>query len=133
MSNESLLTDFLEMTVPFMIADISRQGGIQDWQLERVKDHADAIGGQGDAILYYEKGKSSKMVSLLAECLAVLAFAPGGVKFAGLHFEGHPSYEVEPTDTSWLDALMTESEPTPEPVVKSAGIPASPIQSKMWM
>jgi hypothetical protein len=113
--SHELLKMFLEATVPIQIAELSRHGGISDWHLERVAGYSEMLGSQGDAILYYSKGQTSKMVAVLSECLAVLAFMPGGVKFAGLHFEGTPVYEGEPADTAWLNGLMPEQEPVPEP------------------
>lgn len=106
-----LLKLHLSAVVPLMIADLSEQGGISDWQLERVKGHALYLGEHGDAILYRVKGETAKAMNVLCECLAVLAFAPGGVKFAGLHFEGKPEYQADMTDLDhllWLDALTEE-------------------------
>lgn len=113
-------TDFLirlhlSAVVPLMIADLSAQGGISDYHLERVRGHAVYLGEHGDAILYRVPGQTGKAMNVLCECLAVLSFAPGGVKFAGMHFEGKPSYEADPTKLEsllWLDELM----PTKEPV-----------------
>lgn len=111
-------TDFLiklhlSAVVPLMIADLSSQGGITDWHLEQVQGHAVYLGEHGDAILYRVPGQSGKAMHVLCECLAVLAFAPGGVTFAGMHFEGKPEYQADLTELDrlvWLDALMPTGE-----------------------
>lgn len=98
-SNHELMMIHIEMVVPLMTYEISQRGGIQEWQLEQVSEYADLLGGQGDALQYYVKGQSGKMMNILCECLAILSFMPGGVKFSGLHFESTPTFEA----------------PTPEP------------------
>jgi hypothetical protein len=89
-----MLVVLLSIAVPPLIQEIERQGGINDVHLSYVSNHAHTLGSEGDTLLYKVQGKTSKMFVLLAECLAVLAFAPGGVKFAGLHFIGHPEMEA---------------------------------------
>jgi hypothetical protein len=93
-----------------MIADLSKQGGISDWHLERVKDHADYLGEKGDVLQFYVKGQSGKAMKVLCECLAVLAFMPGGVKFSGLHFEGKPTYEGQEMPESLAGVAVTDEE-----------------------
>lgn len=39
-----------------------------------------------EAILYYDKGRTAQSVGFLVECLAIMSFLPGGVKFGHLHF-----------------------------------------------
>lgn len=43
---------------------------------------------RGDESLLYivGKGRTASSVGFLVECLAVMAFVPGGVKFGPLHF-----------------------------------------------
>lgn len=93
-ANHEVLLVLLSIAVPPLIQEIERQGGINDVHLAYVSNHATTLGSEGDALLYKVKGKTSKMFVMLSECLAVLAFAPGGVKFAGLHFVGLPAMEA---------------------------------------
>lgn len=89
---KDLLQIHLSFVVPLMILDLERQGGITDWHLEKIRAHGELIGSKGEAILYYVKGETARTIHALSECLAILAFAPGGVTFAELHFEGKPAY-----------------------------------------
>ncbi|BCL83143.1 hypothetical protein ccbrp13_56080 [Ktedonobacteria bacterium brp13] len=101
-----LLKLHLEAIVPLMIADIANQGDISDWQLERVSGHAVYLGEHGDAILYRVKGETRKAVNVLCESLAILAFAPGGITFAGIHFEGQPAFEEILVDMKELQTSL---------------------------
>lgn len=93
-ADHEMLLVLLSIAVPPLIEDLERQGGINDIHLAYVSNHAHTLGSEGDALLYKVKGKTSKLFVVLAECLAVLAFVPGGVKFAGLHFVGQPEMEA---------------------------------------
>jgi len=87
-SNEELLLSFIEAMVPLRIYDIKRrQGWITDYDVTWARGQVDVIASGGDAILYYVKGTSGKTISTMCKCLAILAFCPGGITFAGLHFE----------------------------------------------
>jgi len=103
-------TDFLirltlETSVPLMIKDIEQQGGVQDWQLERVSGHAVYLGEHGDALQYYVKGESAKAMKVLIESVAIAAFVPGGITFSNLHFEGQPAMQKTEELTSLQVAL----------------------------
>lgn len=89
-TNHELLNIMLEAAVPLAIEDILKAGGrdaITDYQLEQVREYSDQLGGEGDTLLYYTKHKTAQNFSKLTECLAIMAFMPGGVKISGLHFE----------------------------------------------
>lgn len=51
----------------------------------------DMIASHGDNILFRSKksGETAKAFNALAEALAFLSFAPGGVKLFGCHWESH--------------------------------------------
>lgn len=102
-ADHEMLLVLLSIAVPPLIQEIERQGGINDAHLAYVSNHAHTLGSEGDALLYKVKGKTSKLFKVLAECLAVLAFFPGGVKFAGLHFVGYP--EIEASECEEVQAL----------------------------
>jgi hypothetical protein len=60
--------------------------------LARANDLGEVIGCQGDMIEYRERrGKTAAAFNSLAEGIAALSFAPGGVTFLGDHWESeHP-------------------------------------------
>jgi hypothetical protein len=78
---------FLQAMVPLLIAELTEAGGATDADLARVRGYVDDFNVDGDALLFRRKGKTGEMAGKLADALAVLAFQPGGVEFAGLHFE----------------------------------------------
>lgn len=87
MSNTELLSMTLEAGVLIEIAELKKRGGPEDWQLERLRtDHAWYLAEHGDDLLYGGKHSAEAMKKLI-EALAVGAFQPCGVTFAGLHFE----------------------------------------------
>lgn len=81
-----LLAGMLAVTVPLWIERMRR------WPEEsifaRAHECAQIVAEKGDVILYRgKKGESAAAFNALAEGVAVLAFAPGGVTIFGLHFE----------------------------------------------
>jgi hypothetical protein len=88
MTNDALLTIALEAAVPLWIAQLQERG---DWDYiqRRAKQCADIVAEKGDVILYRGKkrGESAAAFNALAEGLACLAFAPGGVKAFGMHWQ----------------------------------------------
>lgn len=107
----ALIQSSLSLAVPFHIFDM------QNWDWERIKDSADAcsllIASCGDQFLYKTKRQvkqDGEVVSVgtaaafnaVAKGIACLAFAPGGVRIFGLHFDaarGPLGIEREPTLT----------------------------------
>lgn len=57
--------------------------------LPRHARNGQLIAERGDIILYRskKKGETAKMMNVLTESLALLAFQPGGVTFGGMHFQ----------------------------------------------
>jgi hypothetical protein len=88
---QELIMIHLSAVVPQLIRELEAQGGVQDWQLERIQGHTHH---KDEALQYYVKGESSRAIHELCEVLAVLAFSPGGVNFLGEHFEGLPALEA---------------------------------------
>jgi len=86
-----LLAITLSAAVPLWIDRLKRQ----PWSYieRRAKECAQTVAEKGDIIQFgsKKKGETAKAFNALAEGIACLAFAPGGVKFAGMHFEArHP-------------------------------------------
>jgi hypothetical protein len=90
---EALLKATLEAAVPLWIAQL-RTRPWADIQA-RAATAAQVIAEKGDVILYKSKtkGESARAFNALAEGLAILAFAPGGVRAFGLHFEAKHAAE----------------------------------------
>jgi hypothetical protein len=84
---QALLKTSLQAAVPLWVATV--RGYSPDQYRERCQRAVNLIAGKGDLILYRSKktGGSSEAFNALAEALAILSFAPGGVKLLGLHFE----------------------------------------------
>lgn len=83
-----LLRAFLETAVTLHVAELRRQGGPTAADLSRVRESLPLLLEHGDALFFKEKGRTGQVATAVAEAMAVLAFAPGGVTAFGLHFEG---------------------------------------------
>lgn len=80
-----LLKISLSAAVPLWIAELR---GLPWSEISRMAGEASQyIAEHGDALMYKTKGVTSKAFNHLARGLAALSFAPGGVKFLGMHFE----------------------------------------------
>jgi hypothetical protein len=87
MESEQALPMFLQVTVPVRIAELAEAGGATEADVARVQGYVEDFNTDGDALLFRREGKTGELAGKLADALAVLAFQPGGVRFAGLHFE----------------------------------------------
>jgi hypothetical protein len=91
-SAQSLLPTALSAAVPLWINDLFQRGGLtlEDWQ--RLADLGQLLAAHGDALLFHspKEGETAQVFNALAEALALLAFLPGGVSFAGQHFDALP-------------------------------------------
>lgn len=86
-AKHALLTSTLACAVPLWIEQFRPL--TDDARLAIARVSGQEIAEHGDIILYRskKKGETAAAFNHLARGLAVLAFAPGGVTFAGLHFE----------------------------------------------
>jgi hypothetical protein len=99
MKAEVLLPMTLQLAVPMEIRELQQLDADQfeatrkAWA-ENAKP-GDLAGAFSEAVLYRIEGETAPAFAHLARALAALAFAPGGVRFAGLHFEAthHRSQE----------------------------------------
>lgn len=91
-SAETLKTALL-CAVPLWIEEL-RQRSWDDLCVI-ARESAQVIAEKGDIIMFRspKKGESGKAFNALARGLACLAFAPGGVKFLGLHWEAKHGQE----------------------------------------
>ena len=83
-SFDHILVDFLLLAVPIQIMRF--KSGEAPLPRGPRPDLAKILGEKGDVILYGGPG-AGEAVTTLVECVAILAFAPGGVTAFGLHFE----------------------------------------------
>lgn len=85
--DNALLTSTLAVAVPMWVERI--QHYTDEQRTARAHELGQVIAEHGDLILYRSKrrGESARNFNALAEGLACLAYAPGGVTFAGSHWE----------------------------------------------
>ena len=88
-SNQELLRVSVQCAVPLHIVDLKAKGGPSDFQWEWAQAFAGELGAKGDILQFRgcRKGETATMFNRFAYALAIMAFVPGGVDFAGLHFE----------------------------------------------
>lgn len=85
---KDLIVTTLQAAVPLWVEIYQRD---RSW--DQVRDQlprcGQMIAEHGDNILFKskKKGENAAAFNALAEALAILSFAPGGVTFLGLHFE----------------------------------------------
>ena len=90
-ATSDLLSASLSAAVPLWIERLKSQ----PWEVldQRRSQCIDVIASHGDNILYRSKkpGGTAKAFNALAEAIAILSFAPGGVRIFGLEFVAvHP-------------------------------------------
>jgi predicted HAD superfamily Cof-like phosphohydrolase len=85
-----LLPLHLQTFVPLRIAELRRAGGPSEADFERVRDkRTQDICEHADELLYRGKqeGTAARLITVVVDSVAVLAFCPGGIDIFGLHFE----------------------------------------------
>ena len=102
----SLLSSTLSLAVPLWIERLRRC----QWEYiqERAKACADFVAEHGDNLLFRskKKGDSALAFNHLAEGLACLSFAPGGVKIFGGHWEAVLESDVAGRSKVVLTSLL---------------------------
>lgn len=76
----------LDLAVPIAIEEV------RAWTPEQrhayCHEHAQEIAHRSDVLMFGgKKGEAAKLFAVLARALGCLAYAPGGVKFAGRHWQ----------------------------------------------
>lgn len=86
---EELFLLTVQTAVPLNIAKLRTDGGPNDFQWDWAREFADDLGSMGDILQFKgeKPGQAATMMNRLTYALAIMAFLPGGVDFAGLHFE----------------------------------------------
>lgn len=92
MPSESLLRTTLALAVPLWVERL-RHTPLQEL-VKRAPEIGQVIAEKGDVIQYKaqtKKGESAAAFNKLAEGIAILSFAPGGITFLGDHWQNtHP-------------------------------------------
>lgn len=90
MIDDALLKMHLEAFVPLEIKELERQGGVTDWHIEEARRRIATLQvPEASEALFFAvvQGRTRRSMSILVECMAVLAFIPGGITAFGMHFE----------------------------------------------
>jgi hypothetical protein len=91
---------FLQAAVSLCIREWQQYGPPQDWEFEKEKKRlGKALSSGGDDFLFGGR-RGGAYAAALAESVAFMAFAPGGIDVFGLHFEAtHKQEKDNPMDT----------------------------------
>jgi hypothetical protein len=88
---EGLLATSLSMAVTLIIMEMAQHGGPTEDDYKRVKSYQDDLLERGNDLFYPSKkeGDTAKRFNQVADAIAVLSFAPGGITVFGLHFDSN--------------------------------------------
>jgi len=91
--NYELLAMLAEATVPMLIHDLEKRGGLRDHHIEWLNAQVDVLASGGDALmcnlaLSGKRGQTADKAAILFKCLSYMAFFPGGVEFMGKRYIG---------------------------------------------
>lgn len=82
--------DLLDAAVRIEIMHLQKAGGVTDWHIEEAQQRLRSIRDENvSESMLFRMPETKKTFSMFAECLAVLACVPGGVTFAGRHFNAN--------------------------------------------
>lgn len=127
-----LLRLHLSTTVPFLIMEWERIGGPSPSNLDAARNSPFVMEGADSAMFNSDAREGKGYWTWFTECVALLAFAPGGVRLAGLHFEAAaPPLVDELLDrveagegaTAVLDALGLSGAARHRLYLRAAGLP----------
>lgn len=85
------LYEHLAAFVPLEISELEKQGGPTQWHFEEMQRRWRELQRNPDSdssllMAGHRSGEASSSIAMLVECLAIMAFVPGGVKFGPLRF-----------------------------------------------
>lgn len=103
--NSHPITTMLAAAVPLRISDLANDPDLPTTMRQRAGDLSRLIAEKGDVLLYgsKKKGETAALFNETVDAIAMLAFAPGGIKVFGMHFcAPHPG--IAP-DNEWIGAL----------------------------
>jgi hypothetical protein len=79
----------LSVAIPLRVYDIYERGQITKEEIEAARAFGKTLAAKGDVLLYgsKKKGEVADLFNRLAESMAIMAFAPGGVPFGEQTFD----------------------------------------------
>lgn len=88
----ALLSDTLQIAVPFRQLDLVKKGGPSELDFEFCRQFAWDLGSYGDALIYrtpksQHSPGTAEMFNRLARAIAIMSFVPGGVELFGVRYE----------------------------------------------
>ena len=89
MPDDTMLKVTLSAAVPLWILKIQNECWTPEYRHERIAICGETVAFKGDIILFRGRkpGETAEAFNRLAEGIALLSFAPGGVTTFGMHFE----------------------------------------------
>lgn len=84
------LPTWLELAVPFWIAQIKESGGPTEDDFAVARVLAQKIAEHGDIAQFRAKGKTAEIANAVARGIALCAYVPGGITVFGRHWEAEP-------------------------------------------
>lgn len=84
-----LITLFLDTAVPLRVLAIQEQGGPTQEDFKRIQGHTHLLGERGNFLWMKskKKGETAKIANAVADAIAVLSFAPGGIDLFNRHWK----------------------------------------------
>ncbi len=81
----------LSAAVPLYVVECHERGGPTAEDIARIRPFAHTLAERGDRLLFRSEkaGETAALFNMLAEAIALLAYAPGGVQCFGQHFEAY--------------------------------------------
>lgn len=78
---------FLQTAVSLRIMELQQYGPLQDWEFMREKQRLNKALSSGGDDFQFRGRQGSAYAAALAESVAFMAFAPGGIMVFGDHYE----------------------------------------------
>ena len=90
---------FLDTSVSLRIFELKQKGGPTEDDFRRVQTYNLLLGEQGNFLWTKskKKGQTAKVANAVADSIAVLSFAPGGVEIFGRHWK---------SDINFMDIII---------------------------
>jgi hypothetical protein len=104
-STLALLAPALGAAVSLYVLKFQQRGGITEEDIARVQSYLQDVLVHGNDLYHRSKkvGETAKRFDQVAEMIAVLSFAPGGITVFGLHFEAHASGKQQASNEELQD------------------------------
>lgn len=94
MSSEDLLPITLAVAVPLALSDLAERGGPSEADWLWAQGLAQQI-AESEALLFVTPGTTGRLFASLAGALAIMAYAPGGIRAFGHHWQAVTAEQEE--------------------------------------